>query len=187
MARLARLLPGNPAQRTIAALTLLAAVGLGANLAWPSEEYGYRVEQGLLVALGLAALVFFRHNTPAAILFYCSLAHVPILIMTRHHAGQQTSDFDFLLTLPIIGIGVVAAFAQSIRATAFYTAVVLITSCAIGAIYDDAGAAGALCMITVIVGAIGVVWCHGEQCRKDAIEKLHIISRGLDGVQELLQ
>lgn len=151
------------AQKVLAALTVLAGAGLTINLLWPPTTYGYEPEQALLVALGIMALWLSRYAVNIAVTLYCSLALLPVLAMMEYHQRVQGGEWAKLTAVPFVGVFVVAALTRDGPAVVGYTICATVANCVIGAIYGDAGAAGALVVITIVAGMAWGAWCRREQ------------------------
>jgi hypothetical protein len=170
------------ARLALVVLTLIAAVGLSVNLIWPPSGYGYEIEQVLLVAFGVVTFLVSRYSVSAAVTVYCSFALLPVLGMLEYHHDNQGGGWAKLTAVPFIGVLVVGFLTRNALAVIVYTIVATGANCAIGSIYDNSGTAGALVAITIIAGTAMTVWCLCEARKTEALDKLDIITRGLEDI-----
>jgi len=156
---------------------IVSILGIIVNILWPPEIYDYLSEMALVLAFALAALWLSRETVDGAIFLFCAGVLMPVLAMIeRFHA--DTDQQVIWIAAPLVGVLTVAALTQNIKAIVAYTFIALIADCFIGAIYQDVGQAGALCILTFLTGATRAHRCHRKQA---ALIELGIIERGLAG------
>lgn len=143
-------------QRVLLVCAGLSAGGILFNVLFPPEKNAYLVEQALILLLALIALAISRRNIDRAVAFFFSAALAAILIAMARFPGDGQIIWA---AAPFVFALVVAALTMNRDAIIIYGIVALIADCIIGAIYGDAGLAGALMILTGFTASAFVVLC----------------------------